>query len=225
MTAQRKLRKPSKEDLEKDARQWRGSAWTVIGARAKQLAAWQSLPLYDPLFADIWSMMFIGMGLFKMGVFSAVRSFRFYAWMAAIGFLVGVPLNSYDAWLALQSHFDRLTIMLTNVAYDLERLPVALTDTAVLMMLCKAGAARQVTGRLAAIGQTALSNYILQSVMCSIVFTGYGFSLYGRLERYQMYYIVVGCWTMSLAASPLWLRNYRFGPLEWCWRSLTYWKR
>jgi uncharacterized protein len=225
LAAQRKVRKPSAEDLEKDARHWRGGPWTVIASRAHELAQWQGLPLYDPMFADIWSMMFIGMGLFKMGVFSAARSFRFYAWMAAIGFLVGLPLNSYDAWLALQSHFDRSTILVTNVVYDLERLPLALADMAVLMMLCKARALQSLTGRLAAIGQMALSNYILQSVVCTLVFTGYGFALYGQLERYQLYGVVAGCWALSLAASPIWLRHYQFGPLEWCWRSLTYWKR
>jgi uncharacterized protein len=225
MAAQRKVRKPSPEDLEKDAQHWRGSPWTVIASRAHEVAQWQGLPLYDPVFADIWSMMFIGMGLFKMGVFSAARSSRFYAWIAGIGFLVGLPLNSYDASLALRSHFDRSTILLTNVAYDLERLPLALADMAVLMMLCKASVLRPLTGRLAAIGQMALSNYILQSVVCTFVFTGYGLALYGQLERYQLYSVVVACWAMSLAASPIWLRHYQFGPLEWCWRSLTYWKR
>jgi uncharacterized protein len=77
---------------------------TVIGARAKELATWQGLPLYDPIFADIWSMMFIGMGLFKMGIFSAARSFRFYAQMAAIGFLVGIPLN-WMAWGEIATDF------------------------------------------------------------------------------------------------------------------------
>jgi uncharacterized protein len=225
LAAQRKARKPSQEDLEKDAQHWRAGPWAVIRERAQELAVWQALPFYDPVFADIWSMMFIGMGLFKMGVFSAARSLRFYAWMAALGFLIGIPLNSYDAWLALRSHFDRQTILFTNVAFDVERLPLALADTAVLMMLCRTGALRWLTVRLAAIGQMALSNYILQSLVCSFVFTGYGFGLYGRLERYQLYYVVAGLWTVSLVASPIWLRHYRFGPLEWCWRSLTYWRR
>jgi uncharacterized protein len=145
--------------------------------------------------------------------------------MAVIGCLIGIPLNSYTAWLAVKSNFDRVTFAFTNVAYDIERLPVALADMALLMILCKAGALRWLTSRLAATGQMALSNYILQSVVCTFVFNGYGFGLYGRLERYQLYYVVAGCWALSLAASPIWLRHYRFGPLEWCWRSLTYWKR
>jgi uncharacterized protein len=225
LEAQRKQRKPSPEDLKKDAKQWRGNPWQVIGARAKFLAVWQALPFYDPVYCDAWSMMFIGMGLFKLGILSAARPYRFYVWLAVIGFLTGITLNSYNAWLALKSNFDRVTVSFTRVVYDIERLPVALGYTALLMMLCKAGALRRFTVRLAAIGQTALSNYILHSVVCTFVFTGYGFGLYGRLERYQLYYVVAGCWAVSLVASPIWLRHYWFGPLEWCWRSLTYWKR
>jgi uncharacterized protein len=225
LEAQRKQRKPSPEELEKDARTWRGSPWEVIGGRAKALAVWHALPYYHPVNCDVWSMMFIGMGLFKLGVFSAARSYRLYAWIAVAGYLIGIPLNSYTAWLAVMSHFDRVTVAFSYVAYDIGRLLVALAHMALLMILCKSGAIPWLAGRLAAIGQMALSNYILHSVVCTFVFTGYGFRLYGRLERYQLYYVVAGCWVLSLAASHIWLRHFRFGPLEWCWRSLTYWKR
>jgi uncharacterized protein len=71
----------------------------------------------------------------------------------------------------------------------------------------------------------ALSNYILQSLICSTLFYGFGVGLFGTLQRYQIYYVVFACWLIHLLWSPWWLRRYRFGPLEWCWRSLTYWKR
>jgi uncharacterized protein len=61
--------------------------------------------------------------------------------------------------------------------------------------------------------------------VCSIVFTGYGFKLYGELQRYQVYYVVLAIWVVQLIYSPIWLRHYRFGPVEWGWRSLTYWKK
>jgi uncharacterized protein len=225
LEAQRKQRKPSAEELEKDAKKWRGNPLRVIAARAEDLAVWHGLPYYDPVDCDIWSMMFIGMGLFKLGVFSAARTYRFYIWLAIIAYLIGIPINSYDAWLPFKTGFDRVTFAVTHVAYDIERLPVALADMALLMIICKADALRWLASRLAAIGQTALSNYILQSLVCTFVFTGYGLGLYGRLERYQLYYVVAGCWVLSLAASPVWLRHYWFGPLEWCWRSLTYWQK
>ena len=225
LQAQRKQRKPSSEELEKDAKRWRGRPLQVIGAQAKYLAVWHGLPYYDTTNFDSWSMMFIGMGLFKLGIFSAARSYRFYVWMAVVGCLIGIPANSYIVWLALKTNFDRVTFSVTHVAYDVARLPVALAYVALLMMLAKAVAFRWLTSRLAAVGQMALSNYILHSVICAFLFTGYGFGLYGRLQRYQLYYVVALCWAVSLVASPIWLRHFCFGPLEWCWRSLTYWRR
>ena len=225
LEAQRKIKKPSAEELEKEARKWRGNPFEVIAARAKLLAVWHGQPYYDPGNLALWSMMFLGMGLFKLGVFSATRSYRFYIWIALLGYLIGIPVNSYTAWLAVKSNFNPTTFAIIYVAYEIGRLTVALAHMAVLMVVCKAGALRSLTSRLGAIGQIALSNYILQSVVCAFVFTRYGLGLYGRLERYQLYYVVAGCWVFSLVVSPIWLRHYWFGPLEWCWRSLTYWKK
>jgi uncharacterized protein len=71
----------------------------------------------------------------------------------------------------------------------------------------------------------AFSNYIMQTIFCNIIFLGFGFGLYGKLQRYELYYIVIGIWIFQLIASPIWLKYFRFGPLEWAWRSLTYWKK
>jgi uncharacterized protein len=71
----------------------------------------------------------------------------------------------------------------------------------------------------------AFSNYILHSLAYGFVFYGYGLNLYNRLERYQLYFVVLALWIISLILSPLWLARYQFGPLEWAWRSLTYWQR
>jgi uncharacterized protein len=71
----------------------------------------------------------------------------------------------------------------------------------------------------------AFSNYIAQSVLCSGVFHNPGLGLMGQLQRYQLYFVVLGIWAANLAWSHWWLARYRFGPLEWCWRSLTYWQR
>ena len=112
-----------------------------------------------------------------------------------------------------------------GVTYDLGRLTVALAHMSLLMLLCKAGVLRRLMSALAAVGQMAFSNYLFHSVACSTIFCGYGFGLYGKLERYQFYHLVAAIWIFQLIASPIWLRYYRFGPCEWVWRSLTYWKR
>ena len=78
---------------------------------------------------------------------------------------------------------------------------------------------------LGAVGQMALTNYLTQSLICMLLFTGAGLALYGQLERHELYYVVAAIWIVQLIWSPLWLRRFRFGPAEWLWRSLTYWQR
>ncbi|MBY0372437.1 MAG: DUF418 domain-containing protein, partial [Bryobacteraceae bacterium] len=78
---------------------------------------------------------------------------------------------------------------------------------------------------LAAVGRMALSNYLLTSILMTMLFDGWGFGLFARLERFQLLGVVLAMWTLNLVISPIWLRYYRFGPAEWAWRSLTYWKR
>ena len=71
----------------------------------------------------------------------------------------------------------------------------------------------------------AFSNYLFDSVITSLIFLGWGFGLAGRLDYAQQLLFVAAVWTFQLVVSPIWLRRYRFGPAEWLWRSLTYWKR
>jgi uncharacterized protein len=223
----RKFNRPTAEELKKDGDEWRGNPLKVIAARAKVVSPGHNKAYYSPLWGswDIWSMMFIGMGLFKLGVFSAERSFRFYWFTVLIGYGIGLTLNSWSAWFIIQRNFDPALHTFAQSSYDVGRLSVALGHMGVIMLLCKAGALRWLTNSLGAIGQMAFSNYITQSVITAFVFTGYGFALYGKLQRYQIYYVVAAIWIFQMIVSPIWLRYFRFGPLEWCWRSLTYWKR
>ena len=221
----RERSKPSADAIKKDAEAWRGNLIQVVKARAKEVGRWHATPFYGSIAWDIWSMMLIGMALLRLGVLSAQRSYRFYVLLAAIGYTIGITVNSYTAWRSVRSNFDLTTQVFTYTTYDLGRLSVAMAHLGVLMILCKANAVPWLVARLAAIGQMAFSNYIFQSVVCSTIFTGFGFGLYGKLQRYQLYYVVAGIWVFQLIASAIWLRHFRMGPLEWCWRSLTYWGR
>ena len=87
------------------------------------------------------------------------------------------------------------------------------------------GALKWATKPLAAVGQTALSNYLGTTVICVLLFDGYGLGLFGKLQFYQLFYVVGAIWIFNLVASSMWLKYFRFGPMEWVWRSLTYWKR
>lgn len=221
----RKFAKPTAEELKKDIDEWRGSPLSVIKARAKFVGFFHGMPYYHPMNWDIWSMMFLGMGLFKLGVLSAEQSSRIYWKMILLGYLIGIPVNSYTAWVIIKNNFDPVIQSFTGTAYDIGRLSIALGHLGLLMLLCKSGIVPWLTNILGAVGQMAFSNYIMQSVITAFLFTGYGFKWYGQLERHQLYYVVAAIWIVQMIVSPIWLRHFRFGPLEWAWRSLTYWKR
>jgi uncharacterized protein len=221
----RRFMRPSQEQLDSDAKKWRGNALDVIKVRAKLVSMFHGKPYYSPMNWDIWCMMFIGMGIFKLGILSAEKPARYYATMMLVGYGIGIPVNAYTAWFIVKHNFDPAMHAFANTTYDLGRLTVALGHLGLVMILAKSGAMRWLTDRLGAIGQMAFSSYVTHSVICTIIFTGIGFGMYGRLQRYQLYYVVAAIWVFQLIVSPIWLRHFRFGPLEWCWRSLTYWQK
>ena len=100
-----------------------------------------------------------------------------------------------------------------------------LGTAALVLLVVKSGAMGWLTRRIAAVGQMALSNYLLTSTCCQILFVWSPLKWYSRLEYYQLYFVVLGVWAVNLTWSTLWLRYFQYGPMEWAWRSLTYWRR
>ena len=90
------------------------------------------------------------------------------------------------------------------------------------MLICKLEILSRVRHALACVGQMALTNYLAQSIICNIIFLGFGFGMFGQLQRAEIYYVVFGVWIFQLMFSAFWLRSYRYGPAEWLWWSLTY---
>jgi uncharacterized protein len=169
--------------------------------------------------------MLIGMALYKLGVLQAERPLGYYVRMAAIGYAVGAVVNGLSTYLIVTSNFDLVATAFANTPHQIGRVAMALGHVAVLIIVVKQGWLRWLTRRLALAGRMALTNYIATSMICSVIFYSPGLALIGQLERYQLYYVVAGVWAGILLWSPWWLARYQFGPLEWVWRSLTYWKR
>lgn len=170
-------------------------------------------------------LMLIGMGLMQLGVFAGACSFRFYANLAVLGYLLGLPLVGYGIYDMMRHDFDFLRQFLWSGHFNyVGSLFIALGHVGLVMLVCKAGLLSGLTTRLAAVGRMALSNYLMQTILCTTLFEGWGLGFYGRLDRTALLGVVVAIWLLQLTLSPLWLRHFRFGPMEWLWRTLTYWK-
>jgi len=96
---------------------------------------------------------------------------------------------------------------------------------ALFVTLTRTDAWRHRPQPLAAAGRMALSNYITQSIICTLIFYSYGLGLFGQVGAFVGLVISVTIWLVQLGVSVVWLKRFRYGPLEWAWRSLTYGKR
>jgi uncharacterized protein len=170
--------------------------------------------------------MLLGMALFKTGVLSAARSGRFYAGMVAIGYGAGLPLVIAGVVRNFAAGWAYEYSMFFGSQYNYwGSVLVALGHVGLVMLFCRSGLLSGLKRVLAAYGRMALTNYLVQTVICTTLFYGHGLGLFGYVERWQQILLVVAIWVVQLVYSPLWLQRYRFGPAEWAWRSLTYGRR
>jgi uncharacterized protein len=169
--------------------------------------------------------MLFGMGLYKIGFLMAKYSWRTYVWCACFGLLFSVPIYVTGMWKVYQNQFDFITAEIwLYLPYETLKLISGIGMISILMLFIKSNLFRGVKIALAAVGQMALTNYILTSLVCQWLFLWSPWALYGKLT-YLQHHLVMSCvWVLNIAVSLLWLRSFQFGPLEWVWRSLTYWK-
>ncbi len=86
------------------------------------------------------------------------------------------------------------------------------------------GVFRNIGGYISKTGRMAFTNYIAQSVICTTIFFSYGLGLYGKVNYWQGILIALAIYPVQLIWSHYWLEHFRFGPVEWLWRTLTYMK-
>jgi uncharacterized protein len=174
---------------------------------------------------DILSYMLLGMAFFKLRIFHGERSNKFYLGMIIVGYATGLTINYMETRLLLGSNFDALMLLKADQTYQIGRIFTTIGHVGLFMLFIKSGIFNRLQYSLASVGKLALTNYLMHSMVTSFIFYGDGLSLFGRLQRFELYYVVAGLWIFQLIASPLWLRFFQFGPAEWIWRSLTYQKK
>lgn len=196
--------------------------WPAFQHVARMNSWWQSWGLYR-FFFDIFGMMLIGMAFYRLGVLTLERATSVYVLMMGAGYAVGLGVNVIETRWIMDHQFSAVAFAQANVSYDLGRLAMTVGHLGALLLFVRSGLLPWLRRALAAVGQMAVTNYLAHSVVCGFLFIGLGW--FNQLERHQLYYVVFAIWAAQLVISPLWLRHYRFGPVEWLWRYLTYMKR
>jgi uncharacterized protein len=218
--------KPSPEEQAEHVAAMRAGYASAVSENAGTAFFFQTDFLFRLAIWECLGMMLLGMALLKSGALTAQWSNATYLKMLVLGWGIGYTVNALEVAHQLRNDFEVQAVMTAwYTTYDLGRIPLTLGHLAFVMLLLKNGFLHGLFRVLASVGQMALTNYLAQSVIALFVFTGAGFALFGQLERHQLYYVVLGIWALQLAWSPWWLARYRFGPMEWLWRSLTRWER
>ncbi len=225
-TEMRAFMAPDSETVQKDVEIHQGGYVDITVHRVPTAAMMQ---VFGFFFFGLWrvlALMLIGMALMKTGVLSGERTTGFYRLTMLICYGIGISLTVFSA-IDLNAHAYDSTYAMQNggLANYIGSIIVGLGHVGLILLLIKTGFVRRLLDRFAAVGRMALTNYLMHSVILTMVFYGYGLGLYGEIPRFWQMGFVVAVIVLQLGTSPWWLARYRFGPVEWLWRSLTYWQR
>jgi len=172
--------------------------------------------------AETLSLMLIGMALFKQGMltgdWSPARYLR-WGWVAiGVGLLANAALGIWQ----LREGFGGYSVFTSQILWSMPfDFAMSVGYAALVMAWVKSGGSRMVIDRLAAAGRMAFTNYLMTSIIMTTIFYGYGLGLTGRLERAELFLVMLGMWALMLAWSKPWLDRCNYGPFEWLWRSLA----
>ncbi len=223
---------PNREDAKANTKKMKSDYSTVAGYLRPIVLEFQTK--YLPF--EVWdslALMLLGLALFKWGFLTGAWSNKDYLTVVKIGYGIGLPLVIYSNYYSFH-HFstleanlarmEQVAINWVNLIYPFQRILLVMAHAASLILIYKSGVVQGLMNRLVAVGRMAFTNYISHSVICTLFFFGYGLNYFAELEFYQIYFVVLAIWIFQLIISPIWLKYFLFGPLEWLWRSLTYWK-
>ncbi|SVB81652.1 uncharacterized protein METZ01_LOCUS234506 [marine metagenome] len=230
---------PNDETIQKELDAYRGSYKKQVQYRAQM---WSSnnenddssgdigggiigLSFLIDFFSRAFGMMLIGMSCFTWGVFSNSLKESFYKKMMQYGFGIGLPLSILGLGLAYSFDWDwKYVQFLGRIPNTIATPFTSFGYIGMTMLWIRKDYFKSFQDRLRAIGKTALTSYLFQSIIATFIFYGFGLGLFGHVNRFGQIAIMFFIWGLLLIFCSGWLKRFQYGPVEWIWRMLTYMK-
>ncbi len=214
---------PSSEEITTEVQIMQGSFLEQMPIRLENAIEFQTLVFMIETFWRTTSLMLLGMILYRKGILSSNKSISYYSKMILVGFGIGIIISLIGLNQSYDSGWSGAYVMTIGANYKLiSGVFIAIGYIGFVMWCFKKGVFKKLQNRLQSAGRMAFTNYIGMSLICSLIFNGHGLALYGTFDRLQQFLVVISIWVLILIVSPLVLRKYRYGPLEWLWRKVTY---
>jgi uncharacterized protein len=186
--------------------------------------------VFFSIFGETFGTVLLGMALFKLGFFHGRLKLKTYWLMCVIGIVVGLGLVALYMKLQVRSkgefwevyyswrNFSREYFMQTG------RILCTLGYAALIYLLCQAHVLKKFLNLFSNVGRMAFTNYIMQTILCSFYFFGFGLGHFGEYHAKGLFLFVVCIWIIQIVYSNIYLHYFQMGPLEWLWKRLTYGK-
>ncbi len=203
-----------------------GKVWNhLLPATQSREAQWT----YQTGIWDFAGMIFLGMALLKFDFFSNRFSRNQYLIFSILCITISLLLGWYRLHFQ-QASLQDFTKYINNhslphdIFFPIERAFMSLGYASLVLFFLAKGFLSFLWKTFTYVGRLALTNYLLQSIICSIFFYGYGMGYYGRLTQFELYFIVAEILLVQMVFSVLWFRYYAIGPAEWLLRRLSHGK-
>jgi uncharacterized protein len=214
---------PSSEIIQQKIESMTGGWLVQMDKRISAAIFMQTFVFIIQVFWRVVSMMLLGMALYKLNILQANKSKSFYKRLTLFGIIPGFFISGLGIYQNFKHewHMDYSMFFGSQFNY-IGSIGVALGYIGIIMLICKSDGFKRFKNVMSSVGKMAFTHYILMSAIATFIFYGHGLGLYGQVERIYQLLIVIGIWAIILVISPLWLKKFRYGPLEWLWRTLTY---
>ncbi|MEN8171619.1 MAG: M28 family peptidase [Chloroflexota bacterium] len=178
-------------------------------------------------FGSVFAMFLLGLYTGKRNIFKNYQQhIPFIKKVMLYGFGIGIIFNSIFVYMSIKQISSPQFAPLIRVGSRIIGAPaLSLSYIAGIILLYQKEKWMERLAPLACVGRMALSNYIFHSVLFTSIFYGYGLGLYGETDPSFGLLLTLGVFLFQIRFSQWWFERYRFGPLEWLWRSLTYLNR
>jgi uncharacterized protein len=177
---------------------------------------------------NVLAMVTLGLAVGKKRIFDNLRdNLTLIRKTLAVSLTVGVTGNLLYVIAGESAHrfIPSLPLIASLLGQTFGAPALALSYVSGLILLTQRPSWQMRLAPLASVGRMAITNYLLQTVICTSLFYGYGFGLYGTIGAAAGILLTVLIYAMQIPMSNWWLKRFRFGPVEWLWRTLTYGQR
>ncbi|MFZ5881912.1 MAG: DUF418 domain-containing protein [Chloroflexota bacterium] len=176
---------------------------------------------------NVLAMFLIGVWFGRKRIFQNLEANRpFFRKLLAWGLVIGLSGNALYATLIMPLSRVQAswTSLLATAALAVGAPMLCLAYISILALLAGTPAWGKRLGILAPVGQMALTNYLTQSIVCTLIFYGYGLGLFGKIGLAAGIGLTILIYLLQIPFSHWWMKRFKYGPAEWLWRSLTYLK-